>query len=381
MEIESNREKLPWEGRISLFEYLKSEDDQELPDHAPLRGDWGFYDPGYDDYWDIYANPPKDVNPLFINKLIDLYLTYTCNNDLKAKVAFYKMVKDNPIIGYYETFFQELESKANAITMEALEFIYWMVRKAPDREVVKLGIIFMGRTHLPMFLPTLKTIGMHPEFTYYVAQALYEITSDWEEITIELTKPLWNFGRLLSVIFLMQNYQREETRNWCIRHGFQNLYDEGFIVLDCMNNLDVVNDLREENWDEPLINAVQVMIRNIVRSPIEETECGGEIIYLYVKQFVGKKRGYVHYLVLEDLLNFFDQIAENKKLLDVIHLSEDKYSDIWIDVKNDTQKTWFQSIRDMRGKEFDTYPYSIEERCKRAYEDLLYEKLNYNIEK
>lgn len=393
MEPVFDKEKLPWEDRIAIFEYLRllfgletqegfePEDEHELPDQAPLRNNLAFYDPGYDDYYDIYVNPPKDVNPQFINKLIDLYSACTCNRDLKAKVAFYNMVKDNPIIGYYDAFFQELENRAITIRPEALEFIYWMVRKAPDREVVKLGIIFMGVTHLPMFLPTLKIIGLHPEFTSFVVQALYEITPNWEAIAIELTKALWNFGRLLSVMLLIRNYQQEETRNWCIRHGFQNLYDESFIISECIDELNVVDDLHKENWDEPLVNAVQVMIREMLRFPISKTECGGEIIYLYVKRFVGKKKGYVHYLVLEDLLNFFDQIAENKELLDAIHLSEDKYSDIWIDVKNDTQKKWFQNIRNMRGKKFKTYPYRMEDRCNKAYDDLLCEKLNYSIEK
>lgn len=393
MELAFDKGKLPWEGRLSLFEYVKlllgletqkgfePEEDNELPDHAPLRGEWGFYDPGCDDYWDLYVNPIKNVKPQFINRLVDLFMACAIGEDLKAKIAFYKIVRDNPIVGYYEAFFKEMENRQIPVNTKILEFAYWMVRKAPDREVVKLGIILMGGTHHPMFLPTLKTIGRHGEFVFYVISSLSEITPDWESISMELVKPMWFFGRQLSVMFLIQYHQREETRRWCIRHGFQNLYDVGFIMSECIDELDVVKDLYEENWDEPLVNAVQVMIREILRSPILKTKDGGEIIYLYVKQFVSRKKGYVHYLVLKDLLVFFDQVAKDKKLLDTINLSEDKYSDIWIDVKNETQKPWFQNIRKMQGKEFKTYPYTIEDRCSKAYDELLCEKVNYNIVK
>lgn len=116
MELAFDKGKLPWEGRLSLFEYVKlllgletqkgfePEEDNELPDHAPLRGEWGFYDPGCDDYWDLYVNPIKDVKPQFINRLVDLFMACAIGEDLKAKIAFYKIVRDNPIVGYYEAF-------------------------------------------------------------------------------------------------------------------------------------------------------------------------------------------------------------------------------------------------------------------------------------
>ena len=146
MKTDSFSGKLPWEGRPPIFEHVKAhlkdknEKDRYLPDVSENNLHWKDYTPGYNDYSLIDREDPK-INSKFIDRLIYLFDNYSKHARLEDKVEFYNMVKDHHIIGYMDEFFEKLSDRKIRIEYNAIELIYWMVRKAPDREVVKLGTI------------------------------------------------------------------------------------------------------------------------------------------------------------------------------------------------------------------------------------------------
>ena len=363
-----------------MYEYVKQHlkkgviyaVDIELPDNAPVRVEWELYDPGCDDYWDLYVNPEKEVNPKFINRLVDLFENYSQHGRLEDKIQFYNMLKDNPIIGYWENFVDRLSERMVKIEENTVELVRWMVCEAPDREVVKLGIILLGLIRDPDDLSLLKTIGRHEEFTFYVGQALYEITPMWDIVLIDIIKPLCNFGRVLAINMLLYSSEKEEVRRWCVRHGFKNFYARDLIMWECLEVGNMLQELRQKEWDEPLMEATQVIVCDLLNGNAMEHEYGGEIIHLYLKQTIGKKRGYVQFHILDKLAEYLKRTEADESLIEKLGFTEEEYSNVWIDVNREIKKPWFVKIKNNEHPS-EEYPYGLGCVCKMAFDKLTYE--------
>lgn len=374
MEQGFTSKKLPWEGRESLYEYVKKHmkkgmicpDYRELPDKMPVRVEWGSYDPGCDDYWDMYVNPEKEVNPKFINRLVDLFERYSRCHKLEDKVQLYKMLKDNPINGYWEAFVDKLSERMVKIEENTLELARWMVCEAPDREVVKFGIILLGLIRDPDDLSILKTIGRHEEFTFYVGQALYEITPMWDIVLIDIIRPLYSFGRVLAINMLLYNSEKEEVRRWYVRHGFKNFYARDLIMWECLEIGNMLQELRQEEWDEPLMEATQVIVCDLLNRHATAHKYGGEIIHLYLKRTIGKKRGFMQFYILNKLADYLNRTATDKSLIEKLGFTEEDYSNVWIDVNREIKKPWFIKMK-KNEEPTEEYPDGIKYLCERAF--------------
>ena len=216
MEKDSLDKKLPWENRLSIFrfvqnplKYVTDEDEFDcLPDRIPLRHDIGIYFPAYDDYMDYYQFD-KEINPEFIKRLADMFEACVNQGNINAKIEFYNLLKKFPIINYHRNFIDEISKRRIVVTPQIKELGRWMVMEAPDREVVKMGIIILGISHDVDSIPLLKSIAKHGEFTYYVGLALYELTPQWDLMLIDIIEPLYYWGRVMAVTLLLDYSLRE----------------------------------------------------------------------------------------------------------------------------------------------------------------------------
>lgn len=350
------QQKLPWEGRGALFEYVKfylttlefniENDDFILPDNAPVRASYGLYNPGADDYFDYFDRHKKDINPKFIKRLVDLFIQYGETKEIKYKIKFYNMVKDNPVIFYWDKFLDELTNREYQIEPSSVELCEWMVCEAPDREVVKLGIVLMGILREPDYLGILTTIGSHDEFTYFVAEALQEMTPVWDVILMNIVKSLNNFGRAIGMHFLIYDSDNKEVLRWCYCHGFKKFYANYLILQDIIEEGRFINVMREEEWDSQFSIAVQVVLKNIVFKSKSFTSNDGKILHMYVKRTVGKKKGMVQYALLNRMVDLFEKIKEDNSIIAKMGLTEEEYSDIWIDVQKEVKKNWYKTLDD-----------------------------------
>lgn len=253
MERESLDKKLPWENRLSIFrfvqnplKYVTDEDEFDcLPDRIPLRHDIGIYFPAYDDYMDYYQFD-KEINPEFIKRLADMFEACVNQGNINAKIEFYNLLKKFPIINYHRNFIDEISKRRIVVTPQIKELGRWMVMEAPDREVVKMGIIILGISHDVDSIPLLKSIAKHGEFTYYVGLALYELTPQWDLMLIDIIEPLYYWGRVMAVTLLLDYSLREEVRKWCVRYGFRHNYSPDYNIEDCMKQGDILKDMRKE---------------------------------------------------------------------------------------------------------------------------------------
>ena len=348
MKTDSFSGKLPWEGRPPIFEHVKAhlkdknEKDRYLPDVSENNLHWKDYTPGYNDYSLIDREDPK-INSKFIDRLIYLFDNYSKHARLEDKVEFYNMVKDHHIIGYMDEFFEKLSDRKIRIEYNAIELIYWMVRKAPDREVVKLGILFVGMLRNKKDLNLMTTLSQHEEFTFYVGIALFNMTPEWEVTLIKLIEPLSGHGKLLCLRYLLSNSEQEDTIEWCIRYGYQRLEMTELGVMDCMQYCNVPDYLQKEKWDEPLTRGVQVMLlfslQYIEYEPVFDRI--GKILYLYLRQTRGKRRGIIQYFILLWADNFFKSFKENEEVVEIADITEEEFADMWIEVLQEKKKSWY----------------------------------------
>ena len=136
-----------------------------------------------------------------------------------------------------------------------------------------------------------------------------------------------------------------------------------------MKQGDILKDMRKEKWDEPLLRAVQVYVVFLLENARYSYKNGGEVIRLYLKYTIGKRKGYVQFHIIRQLYKFL-KIAENDKtFIENLNMSEEDYSDIWIDVHKEIKKTWFQTLLH-EDRTYNTYPYTTQDRLKKAIQDL-----------
>ena len=376
MEKDSLDKKLPWENRLSIFrfvqnplKYITDEDEFDcLPDRVPLRHDIGMYFPAYEDYMDYYQFD-KEVNLEFIKRLADMFEVCVSQGNINAKIEFYNLLKNFPIINYHRDFIDEISKRRIMVTPQIKELGRWMVMEAPDREVVKMGIILLGISHDVDSIPLLKCIAKHGEFTYYVGAALYELTPQWDLMLIDIIEPLYYWGRIMAVTLLLDYSSREKVRKWCVRYGFLHNYSPDFNIGDCMKQGNVLKDMREEKWDESLLRAVQAYVVVLLEDARYFHENGGEVIRLYLKYTIGKRRGYVQFHIIQQLCKFFKITANDKTFVENLNMSEEDYSDIWIDVHKEIKKPWFQKLLH-ENRTYKTYPYTTQDRLKKAVQEL-----------
>ena len=136
-----------------------------------------------------------------------------------------------------------------------------------------------------------------------------------------------------------------------------------------MKQGNVLKDMREEECDEPLLRAVQAYVVFLLENTRYTHENGGEVIRLYLKYTLGKRRGYVQFHIIQSLYNFLNVAKNDKTLVENLNISEEDYSDIWIDVHEEVQKPWFQKLLH-EDCTYKTYPYTTQDRLKKVIQDL-----------
>ena len=68
-------------------------------------------------------------------------------------------------------------------------------------------------------------------------------------------------------------------------------------MWECLEIGNMLQELRQEEWDEPLMEATQVIVCDLLNRHATAHKYGGEIIHLYLKRTIGKKRGYMQFYI------------------------------------------------------------------------------------
>lgn len=389
MEKASSKEKRPWVGRPSLYEYVQVHlndegtvgfEDWHMPDrvYAKDSNEYETYTPGSDDFME--ASRAGEVAPEFIKLVADTLQRYSKKGKINDKILLYNIIKEDHVIAYWDELSEELEKRRVSIQPYLLELARWLVREAPDRGAVKFGIAMLGCCRDGEAVPFLKVIGMHDEFSYFVADALQNITPTWDLIVMEMAKKLLWFGRYQCVYALCSNSDRKEVKYWVVREGYHRFYLPNFLILLCAKYGELADELSQKDWykDKRLVTTVRVTILDLAHefrdSCSSEYRFGGDVIEAYLKYAIGRLKSMIHYCILVKLQVLLDKAMADHEICDALGMTEERCSDFWIDVSRELRQSWCQRQQEKLDPRSDNREnWSVEDRCRYLYDRLCYD--------
>jgi hypothetical protein len=166
------------------------------------------------------------------------------------------------------------------------ELAEWLVRRAPDREPVKLGMALLGRfcgeRHRDLFV----TLGSHEELTLYAAVALASSLADPSQPLWELAKRVHGWGRIHAVERLVTSTD-PAIRRWLLCEGYKNEILTEYLAFTCATAGGLFDALAEAEVQGDLLDAAGELIEALVAGgpaeDIDDYEDGAAVVELYLQ--------------------------------------------------------------------------------------------------
>ena len=161
----------------------------------------------------------------------------------------------------------------------------WLVRRAPDREPVKLGMALLGRfggeRHRDLFV----TLGTHEELTLYAAVALSSSLADPSEALWQLARRVHGWGRI-HVVERLVSSTNSAIRRWLLIEGYKNTVLIEYLAFTCATAGGLVDALSQEQIDGELLDAAGQLIEALIAGgpaeDIDDYDDGAEVVQLYL---------------------------------------------------------------------------------------------------
>jgi hypothetical protein len=177
-----------------------------------------------------------------------------------------------PVLGVLDDVLAELVGNGELDPDRFHELALFLVRAAPDREVVKLGISMLGVLVGCDERETLLTIGRHEEFTLFSAVALASTLESADRELWTLAKRVRGWGRIHAVERLSDTSD-PEIRAWLVRDGFRNDVMDEYLAHTCAVAGDLAGALEADIVDDQLIDGAAGIFAALLNGgPAEDIE-------------------------------------------------------------------------------------------------------------
>jgi hypothetical protein len=177
-----------------------------------------------------------------------------------------------PVLGVLDDVLAELVGNGELDPDRFHELALFLVRAAPDREVVKLGISMLGVLVGCDERESLLTIGRHEEFTLFSAVALASTLESADRELWTLAKRVRGWGRIHAVERLSDTSD-PEIRAWLVRDGFRNDVMDEYLAHTCAVAGDLAGALEADIVDDQLIDGAAGIFAALLNGgPAEDIE-------------------------------------------------------------------------------------------------------------
>jgi hypothetical protein len=177
-----------------------------------------------------------------------------------------------PVLGVLDDVLAELVGSGDLDPDRFHELALFLVRAAPDREVVKLGISMLGVLIGCDERETLLTIGRHEEFTLFSAVALASTLESSDRELWTLAQNVRGWGRIHAVERLASTGD-PEIRAWLVREGFRNEVMDEYLAHTCAVAGDLAGALEADIVDDQLIDGAAGIFGALLNGgPAEDIE-------------------------------------------------------------------------------------------------------------
>lgn len=206
-------------GRVGL-----AEGGDELPDERPISDDsrlrWA---PGAEDGVLSHHMAEADAAEILDQEIraLQAVLEWPSRERL---AALYNLLLKHPTLSTVDPLLERLVGDASSgrLREERLKRLaVWLVKNAPDREPVKMGLAWLGLFRDPSLRPIFFTVGRHDEFTLFAAVALGNYSGDVHRNLWELARHAQGWGRV-HIVERLRGTTDPEIRSWLLREGYRN---------------------------------------------------------------------------------------------------------------------------------------------------------------
>ncbi|WP_155741431.1 hypothetical protein [Burkholderia territorii] len=313
---------LPWpEGRPSIYRFLSGfavADDQclsdaaaTLPDEELLairRGTQLRWAPGAMD--GAFGHHAASDGSTQVERVVAMLVSAADARSAEAVKKLYDLIAGDEALRLVDPLLTSLRHLRPTDPERLYALAHWLASESPDRGAVKIGIALLGMFQPPRATALLTTLGLHEEFTLYVAVALGNTLPalDREDAWWSLARRVNGWGRIHLVERLSET-ERHDIKAWLLREGYKNSVMIEYLAYRCAVGGDLLRALGENDVDDALLNGAGDMLQALIAGgPAQDMGDyaeGAEATSLYLGHLARRVSARLDdYLVASDIAGF-----------------------------------------------------------------------------
>src|SRR5579875_1945882 len=264
---------MPWDGRPSIVEFVRTHIDTDRPGVA----EGGYTLPAEDRIgqgskirWAAGAmdgvathHMGTGENEEAVRRAVDPVLAYSRQPTAVNKAAIYRHVIAEQIVSIIDPVIEALVNESGIGHDRLYELARSFVTEAPDREPVKFGIAVLGLFRRPDDLELFQTLGRHDEFTLFCAVAIANSSEDPDEALWRLARNVTGWGRI-HVVERLAGTTNPAVKRWLLREGFRNSVLYEYLAGTCARAGGLLAALSEDRVDRELLTAAGEIIQALI---------------------------------------------------------------------------------------------------------------------
>lgn len=241
-----------------------------------------------------------------------------------------RLLSRGPVLGVLDDVLAEVVARGELQPDRFHRLAMFLIREAPERELVKLGIGMLGVLVGCDEREVLLTIGRHEEFTLFAAVAL-AATLERPQVSLwALAKGARAWGRIHAVERLAESLSAdpdpgelgaqtfESIRAWLVREGYRNAVMDDYLALTCARAGRLEQALAADIVDDALLDGAAGILAALLRAgPAEHIEDYGEapqVAQAYLRHLSRRPEhrplDLIHLLVAEQLREFIAPVGD-----------------------------------------------------------------------
>ena len=268
----------PWEaGRPAIYRFLCSfnvagdaalpEDAHTLPDEPLLLARQGGglrWVPGALDGASGHhggGRSPEDVGPV-VHALVDAARTRSAG----SLAALYELIASDGALGLVDPLLERVSTTEALDAADLHALARWLATESPDRGAVKVAIALLGMLTPARDTDLLITLGLHEEFTLYVAVALANTLPDAQEREAawwSLARRVNGWGRI-HLVERLAHTRRAGIKAWLLREGYRNSIMTEYLAHACATGGELLAALNDEQIDDALLQGAGDLIQALI---------------------------------------------------------------------------------------------------------------------
>ncbi|WP_431104237.1 hypothetical protein [Roseateles noduli] len=178
---------------------------------------------------------------------------------------FYDLVNDDRVLSLVDPLLEAVQ-QSDSLDADAVRlFARWLMCEAPDRSPVKVGIALLGLIQPQQDTAPLMRLGLHDEFTLYVAVALSNSlpTDEAEKALWTLARSVDGWGRI-HLVERLSRTGRADLKAWLLRDGYKNSIMVEYLAHPCANGGNLLAALQADTVDDALLHGAGEILQALI---------------------------------------------------------------------------------------------------------------------